>query len=241
MIAIKSSIATWTVGLLVVSFVAMGCEVGIGTPAPTPDIPATVAAGAEATMAIPPTPTPDIPATIAAAVEATKVALPTATPATPAVVPTATPVPVEVKVVKEAVVSPTPTLTPKPAPPPHTSTSDARATVVSAGGKHTCALTTGGALKCWGDNSYGQLGDGTTADRTTPMDVSGLIKGVAAVSSGDNHTCAVTWPGLSRDLLQPATNIKGEFVAICNAPFSLQPATVVAMCNARICCNLQQN
>ncbi len=62
---------------------------------------------------------------------------------------------------------------------------------MTAGLNHTCALTTGGGVKCWGVNSSGQLGDGTTTQRLTPVDVSGSDERRDRDRRGQNHTCAL--------------------------------------------------
>jgi alpha-tubulin suppressor-like RCC1 family protein len=66
---------------------------------------------------------------------------------------------------------------------------------ISAGGQSTCALTTAGGVKCWGENSAGGVGDGTNIGRTTPTDVVGLARGMTAISASAGHACALTTSG----------------------------------------------
>jgi alpha-tubulin suppressor-like RCC1 family protein len=65
--------------------------------------------------------------------------------------------------------------------------------VVAAGSAHSCGLTVPDERAyCWGDNSLGQLGDGTTTQRNTPVPVAGGRR-FRQVTTGALHTCAVTW------------------------------------------------
>ncbi|MEZ4713867.1 MAG: hypothetical protein R3A44_42175 [Caldilineaceae bacterium] len=63
---------------------------------------------------------------------------------------------------------------------------------VAAGDAFVCALTSAGDVFCWGKNAEGQLGDGTTTDRTTPVMVSNLPNPVMALAVGTAHACALT-------------------------------------------------
>lgn len=68
-------------------------------------------------------------------------------------------------------------------------------TALTAGDYHTCALRSAGEVKCWGYNSFGQLGDNTTESKATPLTPGNLSSGVTAVAAGRNHTCAITSNG----------------------------------------------
>jgi alpha-tubulin suppressor-like RCC1 family protein len=64
-------------------------------------------------------------------------------------------------------------------------------------GYHSCARLADGAVRCWGNNGSGQLGDGTVVDRRAPVAVAGL-DGVAQLAAGGEHTCARMLDGTVR-------------------------------------------
>jgi alpha-tubulin suppressor-like RCC1 family protein len=71
----------------------------------------------------------------------------------------------------------------------------ASTTQVSSGGHHTCAVSPTGGLTCWGRNLNGELGDATNTNNGSPTQVSGLTSGIVQVTTGGNHTCALTSGG----------------------------------------------
>ena len=71
------------------------------------------------------------------------------------------------------------------------------AKTVGAGFLHSCAVMREGTVRCWGDNGFGQLGNGHAGARrqtATPVDVDRLESAVA-VSAGKYHTCALSNDG----------------------------------------------
>lgn len=70
----------------------------------------------------------------------------------------------------------------------------ARPLALASGAVHTCALLSDRSVFCWGQNLHGQLGDGTTTNRSYPVKVSGDLEFVA-VFAGGGVTCGFTSDG----------------------------------------------
>jgi alpha-tubulin suppressor-like RCC1 family protein len=69
-------------------------------------------------------------------------------------------------------------------------------TMLESGTYQACGLMAGGAAYCWGNNTYGRLGDGTTTNRSVPTPVIGGLS-FTSVVSGDNHTCGLVSGGIA--------------------------------------------
>src|SRR2546425_23071 len=102
---------------------------------------------------------------------------------------------------------------------------------VSAGFVHTCGFTTAGGAYCWGVNYCGQLGDGDTTRRTSPIAVGGGLT-FATVSAAYFHTCGITIAGAAYCWGVNGTGQLGNGTTTApqtclGAPCSMSPAAVV--------------
>lgn len=75
--------------------------------------------------------------------------------------------------------------------------------MISAGGRHTCGITTAGITLCWGANSFGQLGHDPAQHGCAPSAACMAVPArldepyaFATIASGDDHTCAITTDGV---------------------------------------------
>lgn len=78
----------------------------------------------------------------------------------------------------------------RPAPVPVVGLSSG-VVAISAGDQFSCALMDVGTVKCWGGNSFQQLGNGSSTNNVFPTEAVGLTN-VVEISSGEFHSCALT-------------------------------------------------
>lgn len=112
---------------------------------------------------------------------------------------------------------------------------------IAAGPSHTCALATDGRVLCWGNNTFGQLGNGSalyglpgdlagTLSMSTPVAVKGLDGSVTALVAGPDHqgeyTCALMSDGTAQCWGEDELGLGPAPLAGANAP-ALMPVTGV--------------
>eukprot|EP01040_Poterioochromonas_malhamensis_P025477 gene25477-31794_t len=78
----------------------------------------------------------------------------------------------------------------QPSLQPTTAPSQQSAGSIVLGGYHTCALLVAKGMMCWGRNTFGQLGDGSSTSRYTPVFVT-VVSDVTAMALGQSFTCAL--------------------------------------------------
>lgn len=98
---------------------------------------------------------------------------------------------------------------------------------IAAGNDHVCVRMPDGTARCWGNNLYGQLGDGTTSNRSTPVPVSGLVN-VVDIGTGQSHSCAVINDGTVRCWGSNGVGELGDGTTVSRST----PITVVGLRNA---------
>ena len=102
----------------------------------------------------------------------------------------------------------------------------AGATAISAGYEDTCAVLAGGTVQCWGDNTYGQLGNSASSRSSpvVPVAISGITNAVG-VSIGRANACALVADGTVECW-------GGGNLGDGNTAQSLVPVSVVGVANA---------
>jgi len=97
-----------------------------------------------------------------------------------------------------------------------------QAITVVGGAHHACALLAGGSIQCWGDNNWGQLGDGSLTNSTEPVTVVGIdhAKALGLSSNFSDFTCAVLSDGTIKCWGGYSTNAAG-FLEVRSTPVEI--------------------
>ena len=122
------------------------------------------------------------------------------------------------------------------------------ATAIATGGEHSCAVHEGGTISCWGNNRYGQLGNGQNGDNaesSVPVGVAGITD-ATAVTAGWDYSCALHQDGTiscwgDNEFGQLGSGQRtGD--SSNNSAYSLVPVKVLGIANAKaIASNLRHS